>query len=141
MTYHPGDSDIYISRHCFPYVHIHIIWQWFVYFWPHANSPCKCEISHQCLYLSVFYSFFYSFLSYIIWKTKRPGGRGGGGEMRKRWLCFLTNEPVKMNSAPHMHMTGVHLTINGTLTTASLSDIILTIQMVENRSFVKGFWQ
>ncbi len=41
------------------------------------------------------------------------------------------NAPVKGNPAPPPHMAGVRLTILGTLTTAILFDIILTIQMVD----------
>ncbi len=40
------------------------------------------------------------------------------------------------------HMTGVHLTIKGTLKTAILSDIILTLQIIETYIVVGGggFW-
>ncbi len=36
------------------------------------------------------------------------------------------------------HMTGIHLAIHGTLTTANLSDIILRLQIVKNIDLVGG---
>ncbi len=41
------------------------------------------------------------------------------------------NAPVNVSPRENMHITGVCLTIQGTLTTTFHSDIILTLEMVE----------
>ncbi len=48
---------------------------------------------------------------------------------------IIINAPVKVNPGTPMNVTGVHLTIQGTLTTASLSNI-LTLQIY--RSYKEG---
>ncbi len=59
------------------------------------------------------------------------------------YLQLIHLSKWKLSPPPLLqHMTGIHLTLLGTLTTAILSDIILTLKMVIiYRSCWRGFWQ